>query len=250
MASLINSIIPEHQLYCEPFFGGGAVFFLKPKSKGECINDMNGHVVNFYRVCASDFPTLRLLVTQTPHSRKVHREAEFILKNPEAFSELRRAWAFWVQCIMSYSSKLLGGYAYDRLGKCPTTTDNKRLSFNKSIKDRLSRVDIECNDALKIIKSRDSSETFHYIDPPYFNSDCGHYKGYTEQDFKNLLECLQGLKGKFLLSSYPSELLQGYTDKNDWFVHSIQKKVAVTKHTDKLKTEVLTGNYDFVSILS
>ncbi len=108
-------------------------------------------------------------------------------------------------------------------------------------------VDLECNDALKVIRSRDSENTFFYIDPPYFNSDCGHYKGYTEQNFRDLLVLLKTIKGKFLLSSYPSQALQDFSD--GWYQHSIQKKIAVTKHTDKMKTEVLTANYNFLELL-
>lgn len=32
LAALILSIIPDHTTYCEPFFGGGAVFFGKRKA--------------------------------------------------------------------------------------------------------------------------------------------------------------------------------------------------------------------------
>ena len=50
MLSIILPMIPEHNLYCEPFFGDGAVFFTKEPSKIEVINDTNREVVNFYRV--------------------------------------------------------------------------------------------------------------------------------------------------------------------------------------------------------
>lgn len=247
MASLIVSLIPQHTLYCEPFVGGAAVFFHKHPSKAECINDYSGHVANFYQVCKADFAALRMLITCTPHSRGMHRQSEYILKHPEAYSELRRAWAFWVQVTMGFSSMMFGGYAYDRKGSCTRKTFNKKDKFSKWIQTRLDMTDIECNDALQVIRSRDGEDTFFYIDPPYFNSDCGHYKGYSEQDFRNLLELLKTIKGKFLLSSYPSAVLEEYS--KDWYTYSIQKKVAVTKLTDKSKTEVLTGNYDFLKML-
>ena len=244
MVTTILPLFPNHKLYCEPFCGGAAIFFSKPISKREVLNDLNGDVVNFYKVLKTEFALLRLLVVSTPHSRKVHREAEYIMKNPEIFSEVRRAWAFWVQTNMSFSSKIFSGYAYERKSdKTVKWLLNKKLVFNKHLSKRLDMVDLECNNALKVIASRDSIDTFFYIDPPYFNSNCGHYKGYTEQDFKELLMLLSQIKGKFLLSSYPSDVLTSFTKKHKWNTKSIVKKVTVTQLTKKLKTEVLTSNY-------
>lgn len=250
MSNVILSIIPDHKLYVEPFFGGGAVFFPKPKSDVEVINDLNGHVVTFYKVLKNDFAILRYLIQSTPHSRKVHREAEFVLKNAEHFSEVKRAWAFWVQTNMSFSSRLFGGYAYERKSdKTVKRTLNKKLNFNKQLFNRMSLVDIECNDALQVIKSRDTPNTFHYVDPPYFNSDCGHYKGYTEQNFTDLLSLLSRIQGKFLLSSYPSDVLSKFTQENKWYTSSKDSRVSVSKDTNKMKTEVLTANYNIHEFL-
>ncbi|MCG8323766.1 MAG: DNA adenine methylase [Cytophagales bacterium] len=249
MVGLILSLIPEHKLYCEPFVGGAAVFFAKEKSKIEVINDLNGEVVNFYQVCKTDFNKLEKLIQATPHSRKIHRETMEILKNPKNQSKIKRAWAFWVQTNMSYSSVIFGGYAYERKGNGTLRKFvNKKLRFTKDIANRLDMVSIECNDALQVIKSRDTNDSFFYLDPPYFNSDMGHYKGYTQKDFTNLLDLLSGIKGQFLLSSYPSEVLTKYTRKNKWAFHSMQQYVSVPDKK-KTKTEVLTANYDIHALL-
>ncbi|MGB5931022.1 MAG: DNA (cytosine-5-)-methyltransferase [Cyclobacteriaceae bacterium] len=251
LVKLILSLMPEHKLYCEPFLGGAAVFFAKEPSNMEVINDLNGEVVNFYRVCHSDFQKLQKLVKSTPHSRQVHRETQDILKNPEKHDLIKRAWAFWVQTNMSFSSRIFGGYAYERNSNGTLKRFvNKKIAFTEAIMERLEMVDIENNDALQVIKSRDAADSFFYCDPPYFNSNMGHYKGYTEKDFEELLNVLANIKGKFLLSSYPSEVLQKFTQKHKW--HTLTKKtgVAVTKQTDKIKTEVLTANYPLQSDLS
>jgi DNA-cytosine methyltransferase len=244
LVSLILSLIPGHKLYCEPFVGGAAVFFAKEPSNMEVINDLNGEVVNFYRVCHSDFKKLEKLVQSTPHSRQVHRETQEILKSADKFDPLKRAWAFWVQTNMSFSSRIFGGYAYERNSNGTLKRFvNKKLAFTEVITERLDMVDIENNDALQVIRSRDSPDSFFYCDPPYFNSDMGHYKGYTEEDFTNLLDVLCEIKGKFLLSSYPSAILDRYTKKHKWHTLTKQTGVAVTKQTNKVKTEVLTANY-------
>ena len=105
---------------------------------------------------------------------------------------------------------------------------------------------VECADALYIIGSRDTVDSFFYIDPPYFNSDCGHYNGYSEQDFENLLKLLSNIKGKFLLSSYPSPLLQRYVKAQGWQFKTFESGVSVNAKGGymKRKTEVITGNYE------
>jgi DNA adenine methylase len=98
---------------------------------------------------------------------------------------------------------------------------------------------------LYIIQGRDREESFFYLDPPYFNSDCGHYDGYSQQDFENLLLVLSKLKGKFLMSSYPSPLLKKYTKEYGWNTWSIEQGVSVNNKGgyQKRKVEVLTANY-------
>lgn len=243
MATRIISLFPEHKLYCEPFFGGGAVFFKKTPSKIEIINDLDERVVNFYRVLKTDFYLLKHLIIQTPHSRSVHNKAKIILNNPDLYSKIKRAWAFWVRCNLSFGGTLNAGFSYTKKNNLNTKKlHNKRLSFKRLISKRLDLVQIECNDALQVIKSRDTEESFFYCDPPYFNADMGHYADYSQQDFKNLLDCLSQIKGKFLLSSYDSELLQQYTEKFNWNTLKIETILAITKHKHT-KVEVLTSNY-------
>ena len=217
----------------------------------EVINDLNGEVVNFYRVCHSDFKKLEKLIQSTPHSRQVHRETQEILKDADKFDPVKRAWAFWVQTNMSFSSRIFGGYAYERNSNGTLKRFvNKKLAFKEAIKERFDMVDIENNDALQVIRSRDAEDSFFYCDPPYFNSDMGHYKGYTEKDFTDLLDLLCKIKGKFLLSSYPSEILDRYTRKHKWHTLTKRTGVAVTKQTNKVKTEVLTANYSIEAELN
>ena len=250
MSKLIVSLIPDHNLYCEPFVGGAAVFFAKPPSPVEVLNDLNGEVVNFYQMCKSEFNKLNKKIQATPHSRQLHREAADILNNAENHKPLDRAWSFWVQTNMSFSARMFGGYAYER--KSNSTVKrlfNKKHAFTNEICKRLDFVDLESNDAIKVIESRDTPESFFYVDPPYFNADMGHYDGYTEKDFVVLLTTLAKIKGKFLLSSYPSTILTRFTKKYKWKNWSKESRVSVTKDTKKSKTEVLTGNYDFLKMM-
>lgn len=236
-------LIPKHNLYCEPFMGGGALFFSKPPSESEIINDLNGNVTNFYRIAQSDFRELKKKVDGTLHSRETYKEAKEIYNSPKKYTPVLRAWAFWVVTNQGFAGKI-GSWALAKKGnKLGKTLDNKRKAFTKEYAERLKYVQVENKDALEVIKHYDREGAFFYIDPPYFNSDCGHYKGYTEANYKTLLNCLAQIKGKFLLSSYPSDILGGYVKKYDWNYKEIKQNVQVTHLTKKQKIEVLAWNY-------
>lgn len=244
MEGTIIPLFPLHSLYCEPFAGGGAIFFRIEPSPVEVINDLDGRVVNFYRMVKSQYEHLEALIKQTPHSRKVHKEAEHVLKNQDLYSNVKIAWAFWVQTNMSFASCIFGGFAYARKkNSCEKKTMNKRESFTKEYQSRLELVQIEQEDAIKVIKSRDSEDSFFYCDPPYFNSHMGHYGGYTQEQFIDLLVTLANIKGKFLLSSYDSDILTKFSLDNNWEQIKIEKPIAVSDKVKRNKIEVLTANY-------
>ena len=247
LASTILQMIPEHKLYCEPFIGGAAVFFAKPPSDLEVINDTNKELVNFYRTVQNDFVSLEREVRITLHSRTMHRDAKVIYDSPHLFNEVKRAWAVWVLASQSFSSMLNGSFGYD-VGKNTTTKkiSNKRVSFTEEYAIRLQNVQVECADALRIINSRDTKDSFFYCDPPYYNSDMGHYDGYSIEDFEALLKSLQRITGRFLLSSYPSPILKQYVKTNGWKQVEIEQTVSVanSKKPGKKKIEVLTYNYE------
>lgn len=164
------------------------------------------------------------------------------------FSRLKRAWAVWVLSSQSFAATLNNSFGYDRKNRSTSLKiANKREAFTEELSIRLQTVQVESTDALRVIRSRDYAEAFHYCDPPYFNSDCGHYDGYTKKDFEMLLKTLSRVEGKFLLSSYQSDMLKDYTKQHNWQALAIEQKVSVANGTGKpgkRKTEILTANYD------
>ena len=252
LAATIIKLIPTHNLYCEPFIGGAAVFFAKPPSNVEVINDTNKEMINFYRMVQTDFVSLEKEIQISLHSRDIHRRARVVYDNPDMFSELKRAWAVWVLAAQSFASGLDKDWGYDI--KKPTTSKkvaNKREGFTEDYAMRLQMVQIECTDALRIIRSRDTKDAFFYCDPPYYNSNCGHYDGYSLEDFEALLKLLSQIEGKFILSSYPSPILKQYTKQHGWHTKTIEQTISVANNhgkPGKPKTEVLTANFDLNSI--
>jgi DNA adenine methylase len=241
--------IPEHKIYTEAFFGGGAVFFAKDKVQSEIINDTNNMVVNFYEVCKTDFDNLKSKIESTLFSRTVYTVAWSIYRIPHLFNRLQQAWAFYIATNMGFACSV-GSWGNDKYGKRCKAFRNKKIRFDKSITQRLETTEIENRDANFVITSRDSIDTFHYIDPPYVTEgkvDQGHYHGYTQSDYARLLDTISKIKGEFLLSSYPSKLLDEYVKKNGWYSVSFEKPISAQKSKNKekkkRKVEVLTANY-------
>jgi DNA adenine methylase len=102
---------------------------------------------------------------------------------------------------------------------------------------------IFCRDAVKVLQNTDRPNAFHFIDPPYINTDCGHYGGYTEKDFIDLLNQCEQIKGKFLLTSFDSDILQKYVNRNGWKQIRKEMHKASSKKAGVIKVEVMTMNY-------
>lgn len=214
-------------------------------SQVEVLNDTNLEIINFFRVVQNEFVSLEKEIRISLHSRRLFTDASVIYNNPHMFSEVKRAWALWVTATQGFGGIVDGSWGYD-IKKCTTSKKvmNKRTLFTEELAYRLQDVQVECTDALRIILSRDRPASFFYIDPPYYNSDCGHYDGYTIDDFKELLKTLSKIEGKFLLSSYPSPILAEYTKANGWYQTSREMNVTINKGvTGKRKVEVFTANY-------
>ena len=247
MKKFILPNIPEHNIYVEAFFGGGAIYWAKEPSKVEVINDVNMNVINFYEVLKHQYFDLRKLVEATLYSRDTHKRAKIIYDAPWLFADnpTVRAWAFFVVTNQGFGARI-GSWGYDK-SKAARAFQNKIDRFQETLSERLRYTQIEANKADKVILSRDTEETFVYADPPYINSDQGHYGGYSEDDFRRDLDALSKIKGKFLLSTYPSDVLDEYIEKHGWYSKSIEmvrdSGNNAKRSTVPRKTEVLTANY-------
>ena len=210
IASKILSYFPKHAVYVEPFCGGAALLFSKPvlntgtsSDYRECINDINNHLITLYRVAKLNGDELIKMIESTPYSQSEWFRAKSILKN--GASDLEIAWATYIQCNCSFAAKIGSTWAISKCSKnCAYTWYNCKQRLKEQI-DRLEKVHISCEDALKCIDRWDSPHTLFYCDPPYPSTEQGHYKGYTQTDFETLLNKLSTIKGSFILSCYPND---------------------------------------------
>lgn len=146
---------------------------------------------------------------------------------------------------MGFASKLDGTFGYDKQkNSIAIKLNGAKEAFTSEISKRLEHTQIECTNALRIIKSRDTTRTFHFIDPPYINSDCGHYSGtFNLSDFEELLELTTTLEGKFMLTMFPHSLLSEYVMNNGWRVVEVERTISASKTKRHKQIEVIVMNY-------
>ncbi|KAK6021826.1 hypothetical protein OSTOST_12495, partial [Ostertagia ostertagi] len=136
-------MIPEHRIYCEPFFGGGALFFAKPKAEVEVINDVNGEVTKF--------SALQKEIQATLHSRELYKKAMKIYNDPQGHSDVDRAWALWTATNQGFAG-MIGSWGFGTTNSKEKSLANKRENFINVYEERLKTVQVENNDALKELK--------------------------------------------------------------------------------------------------
>lgn len=247
MAQTIVSMLPTHRIYCEPFFGGGAVFFAKPKSYLEAINDTNVRLVTFYEQVMTNFDKLQQMVQNTLYAESEYKRAIEIYYNRIPASDIEVAWSVWMVTNFSFSGSPRGGWKWDNGNAgshAAVYMNHRREEFSEWLHDRLSKVQISCRDALDVIKQRDTSLTMFYLDPPYPMADMKHYSGYSFENLEELLTLLQTIKGKFILSNYMSTILESFIVKNGWMYKEIELPLNISHFkTSRKKKEILVYNY-------
>jgi DNA adenine methylase len=255
LAPDIIAMMPKHKIYCEPFFGGGAVFFRKPKAGIEVINDHDGQLINFYWCVQNKFDELSEMVRQTLHSEAMYKYAKDVWNERVIMaSDVEKAWAVWLITNGSFAGSMQGGWKWcngSSGGHTGTFIKGKRSDFSERLHQRLDDVQISCRDALKVIDDRDTPDTFFYLDPPYPNCYQGHYGGYTEEDLQKLLVKLCDLKGKFILSNYWCDILRMYVKELGWNYKEVELSMRLTnlgrgcrpERGIQQRTEVLVYNY-------
>ena len=248
LAPTIINMIPTHRIYCEPYFGGGAVFFAKEASWLEAINDINDRLMTFYEVLQNKFSELDALIQGTLNSEYQHRRAKDIYYGLREASDVEIAWSVWVVTSLSFAATPRGGWKWSN-GTSGSHTGrmvaHHREKFTQALSERLRYVQISSRPALKVITERDSADTFFYLDPPYPGCNQKHYSGFTDEDLEELLDVLGGLRGKFILSNYGRDCLMEKVEKCHWSHKMIEMplKCANLNNKARKKQEILVWNY-------
>ena len=230
MLTKLLPLLPPHKVYVEPFCGAASLFFAKTPSPVEVLNDLNEDVVNVFRVLQDKetHEELRFRLMYTPYARSEFLRAIEMLKR-EDLTPVDRAWAFMVKQNMGFGGK--GGAKGGNWGRvfiskqgCADVCNSwlMRLSMLDAWRWRLMTVQIDCRDALEVIRYWDSPDTLFYVDPPYVAETRKTLDAYayemTADQHKELVESLLGIKGKAVVSGYEHPLYSPFA-QSGWKVY-------------------------------
>jgi DNA adenine methylase len=194
----LTTLFPPHQVYVEPFFGGGAVFFGKTPSEKEIVNDLDSKLIQDYKrilqapSSVESYKIPKTLLTQNRFLTETHTS----IPDKVIESLLRRCNGFGGRYIETTGVTQASD---ERIQK--VTLHKSKLQRMEDYKKRLNDATILNQDYRKVIKKYDSGKTFFFLDPPYEMSKGINYaKGSETFDFEELAKTLRDIKGDFLMT--------------------------------------------------
>lgn len=245
LADWIVSLLPPHQHYVEPYCGGLSVLLAKQPSPMETVNDLDGDLVNFWRVLRDRPSELAQACALTPHSR-----AELTAAWEPSGDEVERARRVWVRL-----SQGRGGMMRRSGWRHYTTASGSSFSMPDHLdayRDRLTpvaariaSVSLECLPALTVIgKYGAAPDVLLYVDPPYLGTTRSDRNRYGpemrgEAEHRELAVALLDCTAAVVLSGYDSPL---YTELYAGWNRYTQQTMTGNASVDQGRTEVLWSN--------
>lgn len=243
-------LLPECHHYCEPFAGSGAVLFNRAPSPVETYNDLDGEVVNFFRILRDRKEELIEKIGLTPFSREEYHIA--IATNGDRIDDIERARRFFVRARQSRTG-LAQTASLGRWANCKNTSRagmsgvvSRWLGSVEGLTplvERLQRVQIENRPAIDVLLLYDSPETLFYLDPPYVHSTRGDSKAYefemTDEEHRGLAAIARKCRGMVAISGYQCDLMEELY--GDWNCHEAPDKKCHS--IKKTRREALWTNF-------
>ncbi|MCP3922981.1 MAG: DNA adenine methylase [Desulfobacterales bacterium] len=242
-SKLSNQIIerfPDHKSYIEVFGGALWVFFRKPVSKYEVVNDFDGELIAFYRVIQN-------------HLEEFLKQFKFMLSSREFFNDwkdqldtrgltdIQKAARYYFcqrQCFGGRVRNRTFGVVPESLPRINLIRMEEELS---EVHLRLSRVVIENLDYVDLINRYDKPDSLFFLDPPYYKAPTYKHNFHSLDDYEKINENLKNIKGKFLLSINDHEAIREiYKEFN---IETLNLKYTVAKDNQKDVTELLISNF-------
>ncbi len=238
--------MPSHKTYIELMGGSFAVGLKKPATAiSEVYNDVNGDIVNVFKVCREHPEELSTLLRLTPYARD-----EYFYCLEPTDDPIEKARRFLVRSRMGISSTASAGF---RNGVNKEDYSGHALTFSRlpdmvwKLSKRLSRVIIESKDWRMILKKYDMPDVFWFVDPPYLldvrssrSIRDGYLHDFTKDEHVDLIEKVKQLRGKVMICHYDHPLYNEML--KDWNKDSCK---GFTDSSKRRPTECVWMNYGF-----
>jgi DNA adenine methylase len=240
----LESLFPVHEVYVEPFFGGGALFFGKEPSQKEVVNDLDSTLVADYKriLTAPNDASAYPMPTTEAGQNKFLTQINTSVPAKVVESLLRRCNGFGG----NYLEKGKTGVYTDERRILKVTTHKQKLNKMKEYKERLGHATILNQDYRKVIKKYDSAKTFFFLDPPYeMSKGIGYAKGSEDFNFDELASILRTIKGDFLMTINNSPRIRKAFAGFKLYPYVVKGHHSVTSGIgSKDRPELLISNYD------
>lgn len=197
LAKKIIALFPEHTTYVEPFAGGAQVFFRKEPSEVEVLNDLDGEIVNFFRICQTHHEELLRYIRFMVVSRKWYHVLQ---QTPaEVLTDIQRAARMFYLQKNSFGGLIVRPSYATHVTQPPHFERNSVETVIEATHRRLAHVQIEALPCTEILRRYDRPTTLFYLDPPYFGKKLYRFN-MKDADFEELAASLKKLTGRFVLS--------------------------------------------------
>lgn len=196
LAPHILPMFPEHACYVEAFCGAAALF-LKEPSKVEVLNDVNGELVNLYRVVQRHLEEFVRQFKWALSSREIYRWMQ--ITPTETLTDIQRAARFYYLQRLGFGGKV-DGQTFGTATTSPPRLNLLRLEEDLSQAHlRLSRVAIERLGWAECVERYDREHTLVYMDPPYWGTE-GYGVEFGLDQYARIAELPRTMKGKAIVS--------------------------------------------------
>lgn len=240
LAQRIIEIFPKHTTYVEAFAGGAQVFFHKEPSAVEVLNDLDGEIVNFFRVCQLHYEELIRYFRFAVVSRK-----SFGLQkatDPATLTDIQRAARYLYILKNSFASLIRNPTYHWHVVQKPGFNLVKLPSLLENAHKRLARVQVECLPYEQVLKRFDRPATLFYLDPPYFARKLYRYN-FTTADFETFENRLRNLRGKFVLSLNDTPEVRALFHR--FTIRDVELSYSAQKHAGRKYGELFITNFKY-----
>lgn len=197
LANQILASFPTHTCYVEPFCGAAAIFFAKEPTKVEVLNDINGDLVNLYRVLQHHLEEFVRQFRWAISSRQVFEWAKMTV--PATLTDIQRAARFFYLQKQAFGGKV-EGQNFGTATTAPARLNLLRIEEELSAAHlRLSGVTVEHLPWDTCLQRYDRPHTLVYMDPPYWGT-AGYGVPFGLEQYELMASLMRTMKGQAVVS--------------------------------------------------